>query len=168
MVSAARNTKHSTERCDWKVVAFTMDEYESHGLLLAKNSVAFSRISKSMSTRLCSRRKRMNSSRSSDVSAPVPPFPASILARCLSLSVRGSSGCSYSFLVSLYCWNPSSEAIMGGTGSFVSCRRYGGTRLDVRRGNSRLCRPLLCRRSVIARPVIRAVLRSFHLLLDTR
>ena len=44
----------------------------------------------------------------------------------------------------------------------------GGTRLDVRRGNSRLCRPLLCRRSVIARPVIRAVLRSFHLMLDTR
>ena len=34
-----------------------------------------------MSTRLCSRRKRMNSSRSSVVSAPAGPSPASILAR---------------------------------------------------------------------------------------
>lgn len=48
VVSAARNTKHSTERRDWKAVAFTMDEYESHGLLLAKNSAAFFRISKSI------------------------------------------------------------------------------------------------------------------------
>ena len=59
-----------------------MDEHEPHRFLLAKNSVAFFRISKSMSTRLCSRRKRVNSSRSSVVSAPAGPSPASILARC--------------------------------------------------------------------------------------
>ena len=82
VVSAARNTKHSTERRDGKALAFTMDEYEPHRFLLAKNSAAFFRISKSMSTRLCSRRKRMNSSRSSVVSAPAGPSPASILARC--------------------------------------------------------------------------------------
>jgi len=82
VVSAARNTKHSTERRDGKALAITMDEYESHRLLLAKNSVALFRISKSMSMRLCSRRKRMNSSRSSVVSAPAGPSPASILARC--------------------------------------------------------------------------------------
>ena len=60
LVSRFSCTWHTAERRDWEAVV---------------------RTSKSMSTRLCSRRKRMNSSRSSDVSAPVPPFPASILAR---------------------------------------------------------------------------------------
>ena len=32
---------HTAERRDGKALPFTMDEYESHGLLLAKNSVAF-------------------------------------------------------------------------------------------------------------------------------
>ena len=81
VISAARNTKRTAERRDWKAVAFTMDEHEPHRFLLAKNSVAFFRISKSMSTRLCSRRKRVSSSRSSVVSAPAGPSPASILAR---------------------------------------------------------------------------------------
>ena len=82
VISAARNTKHTAERRDWKAVAFTMDEHEPHRFLLAKSYVAFFWISKSIAMRLCSRRKRMNSSRSSDLSAPGTPFPASILARC--------------------------------------------------------------------------------------
>ena len=40
VISAARNTKHTAERRDWKAVAFTMDEHEPHRFLLAKNSVA--------------------------------------------------------------------------------------------------------------------------------
>jgi hypothetical protein len=76
-----RNFKYAAKRSDWKPILLDIDELKFQWLPLAKNTAAFFKISKSISTRLFSRRSRASSSRSSLVNAPIRPLPASISAR---------------------------------------------------------------------------------------
>ena len=81
VIFTARNFKHAVKRSDWKPILLDMDELKFQWFPLAKNAAAFFKISKSISTRLFSRRSRASSSCSSLVNVPVRPLPASISAR---------------------------------------------------------------------------------------
>src|SRR5438093_288113 len=94
------------------------DEGEPHPCSLTKKAVAFFRMSRSICNRFTSRRSRASSSRSSVVSAPARPRPASTSA-CRTharsaVSVRSSSRAIVPRLFSLPCTNRTVSALNSG------------------------------------------------------
>src|SRR6185503_13617267 len=90
-----RDLQRAAQQPDWKRGLLRGDERKPHGFSFAKKAVAFFRMSRSIRNVRTSRRRRANSSRSSVVSAPGRPRPASTSA-CRThsrsaVSVRSSS-----------------------------------------------------------------------------
>src|SRR5438445_4194244 len=100
------------------------DEPESHGVSFAKKAVAFFRMSRSIRSVRFSRRSRPSSSRSSVVSAPGVPRPASISACRTQLrsavSVRSSSRATVGTDLPLSRTSRTASAL----NSFVNARRF--------------------------------------------
>src|ERR1700735_3958330 len=80
VVAALGNTQHATQRRNAVLGLLRPDERESHRFSLAKKAAAFFNISRSSLRTRFSLRSRESSSRSSLVSAPAGPRPASISA----------------------------------------------------------------------------------------
>src|SRR5438445_5553672 len=116
--SGAGHLQDGTQAPHREVGLLLQDEGEPHPCSLTKKAVAFFRMSRSICNRFTSRRSRASSSRSSVVSAPARPRPASTSA-CRTqarsaVSVRSSSRAIVPRLFSLPCTNRTVSALNSG------------------------------------------------------
>src|SRR5437870_5282076 len=116
--SGAGHLQDGAQTLHREVGLLLQDEGEPHPCSLTKKAVAFFRMSRSICSRFTSRRSRASSSRSSVVSAPARPRPASTSA-CRTharsaVSVRSSSRAIAPRLFSLPCTNRTVSALNSG------------------------------------------------------
>src|SRR3989449_3302634 len=114
----ATDPEYRAEQVDRKRGLLSRDEGELHPCSLAKKAVAFFRMSRSIRSVLFSRRKCASSARSSVVSAPPWPRPASVSAcatqRRSAVSVRSSSRATAPGLFPLCCTTLTASALNSG------------------------------------------------------